>query len=51
MTFSPGTRDEELARLRELAARNPDGSGRVVLADPEGAEFRILRRDAGRAGG
>jgi predicted enzyme related to lactoylglutathione lyase len=47
-----GTRDTELARLTELGAsevadrRNPDGSGWVVLADPEGNEFCILRTEA-----
>ena len=51
-----GTRDEELARLLHLGARTvddlrrPDGSGWVVLADPEGNEFCILRSDAERAG-
>ena len=46
---SAGGRDEELARLLELGAthvddqRNEDGSGWVVLADPEGNEFCILR--------
>jgi catechol 2,3-dioxygenase-like lactoylglutathione lyase family enzyme len=50
-----GTRDEELQRLLELGAREvddrrrPDGSGWVVLADPEGNEFCILRSDAERA--
>ncbi|WP_404287775.1 VOC family protein [Glutamicibacter arilaitensis] len=49
-----GTRDEELARLLALGARevedlrNPDGTGWVVLADPEGNEFCILRSDAER---
>ena len=44
-----GSRDEELARLLELGAttvadhRQPDGTGWVVLADPEGNEFCILR--------
>jgi glyoxalase superfamily protein len=44
-----GTRDEELARLIDLGAkplddlRKPDGSGWMVLADPEGNEFCILR--------
>ncbi len=44
-----GTRDDELARLLGLGAvqiddlRNPDGTGWVVLADPEGNEFCILR--------
>jgi hypothetical protein len=47
-----GTRDEELARLLALGAaeiydrRNPDGTGWVVLADPEGNEFDILRSEA-----
>ncbi len=50
-----GTREEELERLLGLEARvvadrrRPDGSGWVVLADPEGNEFRILRSDAERA--
>lgn len=49
-----GTRDEELVRLLELGAhtvddrRQADGSGWVVLADPEGNEFCILRSDAER---
>ena len=49
-----GTRDEELQRLLSLGARpladrrRPDGSGWVVLADPEGNEFCILRSDAER---
>ncbi|XVU23946.1 VOC family protein [Actinoplanes sp. CA-054009] len=44
-----GTRDAELARLTALGAtvvadrRHPDGTGWVVLADPEGNEFCILR--------
>ncbi len=44
-----GSRDAELARLLALGAvevqdlRNPDGTGWVVLADPEGNEFCILR--------
>lgn len=49
-----GTRDEELARLRELGAtevadlrgKYGPGSGWVVLADPEGNEFCILRSEA-----
>ncbi len=51
-----GTRDAELARLRDLGAtevadcRREDGSGWVVLADPEGNEFCILRNQAERAG-
>ncbi len=50
-----GTRDTELARLLELGStvvddrRLPDGTGWVVLADPEGNEFCILRSDAERA--
>ena len=49
-----GTRDQELARLLTLGAREiadrrvTDGSGWVVLADPEGNEFCILRSDAER---
>jgi predicted enzyme related to lactoylglutathione lyase len=51
-----GTRDEELTRLLELGAtvvddlRRPDGPGWVVLADPEGNEFCILRSQAEREG-
>ena len=50
-----GTRDQELDRLIRLGAtevddlRRPDGSGWVVLADPEGNEFCILRSEAERA--
>jgi predicted enzyme related to lactoylglutathione lyase len=50
-----GTRDAELARLLELGSiivddrRETDGTGWVVLADPEGNEFCILRSDAERA--
>jgi hypothetical protein len=50
-----GTRDDELARLLSLGARieqdlrQPDGTGWVVLADPEGNEFCILRSEAERA--
>jgi hypothetical protein len=46
-----GTREEELARLVDLGAkpiddlRRPDGRGWVVLADPEGNEFCILRSE------
>jgi hypothetical protein len=49
-----GDRDTELARLVELGAttvsdlRTPDGTGWVVLADPEGNEFCILRSEAER---
>lgn len=47
-----GARDEELQRLLSLGAsevadrRRPDGTGWVVLADPEGNEFCILRSEA-----
>ena len=49
-----GTRDEELERLLGLGARQVEdlrglhgpGSGWVVLADPEGNEFCILRSEA-----
>jgi catechol 2,3-dioxygenase-like lactoylglutathione lyase family enzyme len=47
-----GTREDELARLLEHGAtqvsdlRKPDGRGWVVLADPEGNEFCILRSEA-----
>jgi hypothetical protein len=50
-----GTRDEEAARLVAAGAtvvddlRRPDGRGWVVLADPEGNEFCILRSEAERA--
>ncbi|MDK1328284.1 VOC family protein [Arthrobacter sp. zg-Y1143] len=49
-----GGRDAELARLLTLGAtqvddqRRPDGTGWVVLADPEGNEFCILRSHAER---
>jgi len=48
------SRDEELARLLEFGARvvddrrQADGTGWVVLADPEGNEFCILRSAAER---
>lgn len=50
------TRDEEVERVITLGARfvsdhrHPDGTGWVVLADPEGNEFCVLRSDAERAG-
>ena len=50
-----GTRDVELTRLLGLGAtevadrRRGDGSGWVVLADPEGNEFCILRNAAERS--
>jgi len=46
------TREEEVERLLALGAtqvadrRTPDGFGWVVLADPEGNEFCVLRSDA-----
>jgi predicted enzyme related to lactoylglutathione lyase len=49
------TRDEEVARLLGLGAtfvadhRRPDGSGWVVLADPEGNEFCVIRSEAERS--
>jgi hypothetical protein len=49
------TRDEEVDRLLGLGARvvadrrEPDGTGWVVLADPEGNEFCVLRSAAERA--
>ena len=56
-----GTRDEELARLLEHGAtevldvrgKYGPGTGWVVLADPEGNEFCILRSEAeaGTTGG
>ncbi len=51
---SAGTRDDELARLLDLGAtqlhdvRHDDGTGWVVLADPEGNEFCILRSEEER---
>ena len=53
-----GTRDEELARLLEHGATEVldtrgnwgPGSGWMVLADPEGNEFCILRSEAEAAG-
>ncbi|MET8835324.1 VOC family protein [Micromonospora sp. NPDC004540] len=50
-------RDLEVERVQALGAavvadrRDPDGSGWVVLADPEGNEFCVLRSDAERAAG
>ncbi len=46
------TRDEEIERVMALGAtqvadrRNDDGTGWMVLADPEGNEFCILRSEA-----
>lgn len=51
------TRDAEVDRLLDLGAspvadhRRPDGSGWVVLADPEGNEFCVERSAAERADG
>ena len=48
-------RDAEVERVLALGAkqlgdyRNPDGTGWVLLADPEGNEFCILRSDEERA--
>lgn len=48
------TRDEEVERLTALGAkflddqRRPDGTGWVVLADPEGNEFCVERSAAER---
>jgi catechol 2,3-dioxygenase-like lactoylglutathione lyase family enzyme len=48
------TRDEEIERVLALGAtpvddrRHADGTGWLVLADPEGNEFCILRSDAER---
>jgi len=50
-----GPRDAEVQRLLGLGAtlvadrRVPDGTGWVVLADPEGNEFCVLRSAAERA--
>lgn len=50
-----GPRDEEVAWLLTLGAtiehdrRNPDGTGFVVMLDPEGNEFCVLRSAAERA--
>jgi predicted enzyme related to lactoylglutathione lyase len=48
------TRDEEVGRLLGIGAtlvddrRRPDGSGWVVLADPEGNEFCVERSESER---
>jgi glyoxalase superfamily protein len=50
---SPDQRDEEVRRITALGAtvvddrRKPDGTGWVVLADPEGNEFCVERGVAG----
>ncbi len=52
---SDRARDDEVARVLALGAalvddrRRPDGTGWVVLADPEGNEFCVLRSGAERA--
>ncbi|GAB3213365.1 VOC family protein [Marinactinospora endophytica] len=49
------SRDQEAERLPGLGAsfvadhRNPDGSGWVILADPEGNGFCVLRGESDRA--
>jgi catechol 2,3-dioxygenase-like lactoylglutathione lyase family enzyme len=49
-------RDDEIERVLALGAatvadrRNPDGTGWMVLADPAGNRFCILRSDEERAG-
>jgi hypothetical protein len=48
-------RDEEIERVIALGAteiadrRNPDGTGWMVLADPDGNHFCVLRSDEERA--
>jgi predicted enzyme related to lactoylglutathione lyase len=50
------SRDEEVGRLLGIGAslvddqRRPDGTGFVVMADPEGNEFCVERSAAERAG-
>jgi hypothetical protein len=50
------TRDQEVERVVSLGAsqigdyRRPDGSGWIVLADPEGNEFCILSRNPAGSG-
>ncbi len=52
---SDRTRDDEVARVLDLGAvlvddqRRADGTGWVVLADPEGNEFCVLRSAEERA--
>jgi predicted enzyme related to lactoylglutathione lyase len=49
------SREEEVERLLRIGAsffadhRQPDGSGWVILADPEGNEFCVLRSESDRA--
>jgi len=57
LTPTDRRRDDEVERVLALGAtvgddqRRPDGTGWVVLADPEGNEFCILRSEAERAAG
>ena len=52
-----GTREQEVDRVLALGAtqladlRRPDGGGWVMLADPEGNEFCVLRAQPGEANG
>ena len=54
LTPTDRRRDEEIVRVVALGARqvsdrrNADGTGWMVLADPEGNEFCIVRSDAER---
>jgi predicted enzyme related to lactoylglutathione lyase len=51
------SRDEEVSRLLSIGAslvedhREPDGTGWVTLADPEGNEFCVERSDQERSQG
>ena len=51
---SDRSRDDEVRRLAERGVpvvadlRNPDGTGWVVMADPEGNEFCVLRSQVER---
>jgi hypothetical protein len=54
LTPTDRRRDDEIDRVRALGAecvadrRKPDGTGWMVLTDPEGNEFCILRSDEER---
>jgi hypothetical protein len=56
LTPTVRTRDEEVARLLSIGAafvddqRRPDGTGWVVMADPEGNEFCVERSARERGG-
>jgi catechol 2,3-dioxygenase-like lactoylglutathione lyase family enzyme len=56
LTPTDRTRDQEVERLRDVGAimvgdhRQPDGTGWVVMADPEGNEFCVERSAAERGG-